>query len=55
MKNVMKFAAVALALLAIPATAQERKVYMSWVPQEDHGLYRPQQADHAPAGSRGQA
>ncbi len=34
MRNITKFAAVALALLAIPAVAQERKVYMSWVPKK---------------------
>jgi hypothetical protein len=34
MRNFTKFAAIALALLAIPAVAQDRKVYMSWVPKK---------------------
>ena len=34
MRNITKFAAVALALLIIPATAQESKVYTSWVPKK---------------------
>lgn len=39
MRNITKFAAVALALIAIPAlssmtSAQDRKVYMSWAPKK---------------------
>ena len=34
MRNITKFAALALALLVIPAAAQERKLYMSWVPKK---------------------
>ena len=34
MRNITKFAAIALALLAIPAVAQDRKVYMSWAPKK---------------------
>jgi mannose-6-phosphate isomerase-like protein (cupin superfamily) len=34
MRNITKFAAAALALLIIPAAAQERKVYTSWVPKK---------------------
>jgi len=33
MKNVSKLVACALALLAVPAIAQDRKVYMSWAPK----------------------
>jgi mannose-6-phosphate isomerase-like protein (cupin superfamily) len=33
MKNASKLAACALALLAVPALAQDRKVYMSWAPK----------------------
>ena len=35
MKKLTKFAACALALLAIPATAQDRKVYLDWAPKPD--------------------
>jgi len=35
MKNLTKFAACAFALLAIPATAQDRKVYLDWAPKPD--------------------
>jgi mannose-6-phosphate isomerase-like protein (cupin superfamily) len=34
MRNITKFAAAALALLIIPAAAQESKVYTSWVPKK---------------------
>lgn len=34
MRNITKFAALALALLVIPAAAQERKLYNSWVPKK---------------------
>jgi mannose-6-phosphate isomerase-like protein (cupin superfamily) len=34
MRNMTKFAALALALLVIPATAQERKLLTSWVPKK---------------------
>lgn len=34
MRNITKFAAVALALLVTPAAAQESKVYTSWVPKK---------------------
>ena len=34
MKNASKFAACALALLAVPALAQDRKVFMSWAPKD---------------------
>ncbi|HXB52582.1 MAG TPA: cupin domain-containing protein [Rhizomicrobium sp.] len=33
MKNASKLAACALALLAVPALAQDRKVYLSWAPK----------------------
>ena len=33
MRNITKLAAIAIALLAIPAMAQDRKVYMSWAPK----------------------
>ena len=35
MKNLTKLAACALALLAIPAAAQDRKVYLDWAPKPD--------------------
>jgi mannose-6-phosphate isomerase-like protein (cupin superfamily) len=35
MKNLTKLAACAFALLAIPATAQDRKVYLDWAPKPD--------------------
>ncbi len=34
MRNITKIAAVALALLALPAVAQDSKVYMSWAPKK---------------------
>ena len=33
MKRTTKFAAATLVLLAVPALAQDRKVYLSWAPK----------------------